>query len=249
VSALTLNTCEISISDFWRWAAWKVFGGDPYRSGMEAVGSAWTERKGVICFITVAGFLNGDGFQKMRADLRRDAEDIWVIDCTPEGHQPPVSSRIFEGVQQPVCIVMAAKLATTDETKPARVHFRALPTGSREDKFKALAGMSLDGPGWIDGASDWRAPFLPAAEDDWASYPGLEDLFDYNGSGVMAGRTWVIAPDAQSLRDRWKRLVSEPDPEVKAMIFHPHQGGDRHVAKVGERDLGGSSPSACFSSG
>ncbi len=69
---------------FWRWAAWKVFGGAPYRSGTaaEAVDD-WTHRKGVVCLITVAGFLNGPGFQKMRADLRRDADEIWVIDCSP----------------------------------------------------------------------------------------------------------------------------------------------------------------------
>ena len=84
---------------FWRWAAWKVFGGDPYRSGTDASEAAdWTNRKGIVCFITVAGFLNGPGFQKMRADLRRDADEIWVIHCSPEGHQPPVSGRIFQGV-------------------------------------------------------------------------------------------------------------------------------------------------------
>lgn len=86
---------------FWRWAAWKVFGGDPFRSGTDQSDGVWTHRRGVVCFITVAGFLNGPGFQKMRGDLRRDAEEIWVIDCSPEGHQPAVSTRVFQGVQQP----------------------------------------------------------------------------------------------------------------------------------------------------
>jgi predicted helicase len=40
---------------FWRWATWKVFDHNPQQS------------TGVVCFITVAGFLNGPGFQKMRA--------------------------------------------------------------------------------------------------------------------------------------------------------------------------------------
>ena len=64
---------------FWRWATWKVFGdGDPSRiEGREQ------DRKGIVCFITVAGFLNGPGFQKMRAELRSDADEIWVIDCSP----------------------------------------------------------------------------------------------------------------------------------------------------------------------
>ena len=88
---------------FWRWATWKVFGEPPVEGEAPRA-----DRKGVVCFITVAGFLNGPGFQKMRADLRRDADEIWVIDATPEGHQPQVSSRIFHGVQQPVRIVIAA---------------------------------------------------------------------------------------------------------------------------------------------
>jgi hypothetical protein len=206
---------------FWRWAAWKVFGGDPFYGGRDRTEAVWTHRRGVVCFITVAGFLNGPGFQKMRADLRRDADEIWVIDCTPEGHQPPVSSRVFQGVQQPVCIVMASRLAGTDPLKPAHVRFRSLPEGPREDKFDALAGFGLDDGGWVDGSSEWRAPFLPAGAADWTSYPALEDLFDYNGSGVMTGRTWVIAPDAESLRKRWAALTAERDPAKKQRLFHP----------------------------
>lgn len=225
---------------FWRWAAWKVFGGDPFRSGTDQTAiDDWTKRKGVICFITVAGFLNGPGFQKMRADLRRDADEIWVIDCTPEGHQPPQASRVFGGVQQPVCIVMASRKANVERTTPARVRFRALPEGSKEDKFAAIAAIGLDDDGWVEAPSDWRAPFLPAGAADWVSYPALEDLFLYNGSGVMTGRTWVIAPDAQSLKDRWTRLISETDPVAKEKLFHPHMNGDRKVAKVVRESLAG----------
>ncbi len=225
---------------FWRWAAWKVFGGDPYRSGVDKTEAAdWTRRKGIVCFITVSGFLNGPGFQKMRADLRRDADEIWVIDCSPEGHQPPVASRVFEGVQQPVCIVMASRRASADKTTPARVRFRALPEATREDKFQAIDAMGLDDDGWVDAPSGWREPFLPAGAADWVGYPALEDLFLYNGSGVMTGRTWVIAPDAQSLKDRWKRLVEEKDPERKATLFHPHMNGDRTVFKVVRESLAG----------
>src|SRR5690606_36746042 len=82
---------------FWRWATWKAFGdGDA-----AAIEDRPRDRKGIVSFITVAGFLNGPGFQRMRARLRRDADEIWVIDCSPEGHQPAVSTRIFQGVQQP----------------------------------------------------------------------------------------------------------------------------------------------------
>ncbi len=223
---------------FWRWAAWKVFGGDTFRGGTDKSELRdWTERRGIVAFITVAGFLNGPGFQKMRADLRRDADEIWVVDCSPEGHQPPVRSRIFEGVQQPVCIVLAARRNGERAAGNARVRFRALSEGPREKKFSELVSISLDDDGWIDSPADNRAPFLPAGAADWVGYPALEDLFVYNGSGVMAGRTWVVAPDAFSLQRRWERLVDEKDPTRKEALFHPHMNGDRTVAKVVRESL------------
>lgn len=219
---------------FWRWAAWKVFEDAAGRFGRAA-----EHREGIVSFITVAGFLNGPGFQKMRADLRRDTSEIWVIDGSPEGHQPEVASRIFQGVQQPVCIVMACRFPGCNPDTPARVRYRALPPGRREAKFQALDAVTLDGTGWTDCPAEWRAPFLPAAAGAWADFPALTDLFLYNGSGVMPGRTWVIAPDAQSLRDRWDRLVSETDPARKERLFHPHLQGDRTLKKVLKQGLPG----------
>ncbi|MEO6014045.1 MAG: N-6 DNA methylase [Devosia sp.] len=105
---------------FWRWAAWKVF----HSGWKDSTGLPETDAEGVVCFITVAGFLNGPGFQKMRADLRESCSEIWVIDCTPEGHQPEVATRIFQGVQQPVCIVIAARQKANDRKAQARVRYR-----------------------------------------------------------------------------------------------------------------------------
>ena len=208
---------------FWRWATWKVFDHDPLND------------TGIVCFITVAGFLNGPGFQRMRDYLRRTADRIWVIDCSPEGHQPDVPTRIFQGVQQPVCIVLVARSKEKKTVKPAAVRYTALPAGKREEKFAALAKLKLASKAWQDCSTDWRAPFLPAATGEWGSYPALDELFAYNGSGVMPGRTWVIAPDAESLGQRWRKLI-RAKPEQKEELFHPHlrggQPGDKHVNKV-----------------
>jgi len=228
---------------FWRWATWKVFDHGP------------GAKTGIVCYITVAGFLGGPGFQKMREYLRRTCDDIWVIDCSPEGHQPEVNTRIFQGVQQPVCIVLASRSAKNNPDVPAKVHFIALPKGHRSEKFKALAALRIDdGPRagkagrvredgggdaphseWTEASSDGRAPFLPASTGAWATFPKLEDLFIYDGSGVMPGRTWIIAPDAESLGQRWQKLVHAPADE-KELLFHPHENkeglGDRHSKRV-----------------
>ncbi|MGA2793881.1 MAG: type ISP restriction/modification enzyme [Roseiarcus sp.] len=220
---------------FWRWATLKVFGSGRFA----ATGLPDTDEEGIVCFITVAGFLNGPGFEKMRDDLRRTCSNVWVIDCSPEGHQPDVPTRIFQGVQQPVCIVLAARKLGKDADKPADVRFRALPKGKREEKFKALAALSLDVKGWIDCPTDWRAPFLPQVGGKWADFARLTDLFAYDGSGVMPGRTWIIAPDKSTLEDRWERLIKEKDEKKREELFHPHEGGDKTSTKASKVGLAG----------
>jgi len=218
---------------FWRWATWKVFDQDP------------TANTGIVCFITVAGFLNGPGFEKMRDYLRRQTDEIWVIDCSPEGHQPEVNTRVFQAVQQPVCIVLASRSPKAREDTPAIVRFRPLPAGHRRDKFKALMNLRLGGAGWVECSTQWRAPFLPAATGAWSTFPALADLFVYNGSGVMPGRTWVIAPDGESLERRWQTLIHASS-DRKEDLFHPHlrrgQPGDKHSNRVVTKGLPGYEP-------
>ena len=237
-SARTASTCKNLYVYFWRWATLKVFGSGRFA----ATGSPDTDEEGIVCFITVAGFLNGPGFQKMRDDLRRTCSDIWVIDCSPEGHQPDVPTRIFQGVQQPVCIVLAARKLGKDDNMPARVRFRALPKGKREEKFSALAALSFDTKDWVDCPADWRAPFLPQVGGKWADFAPLHSLFIFAGPGVMPGRTWVVAADRETLQRRWDALIAEKDPKRKEELFHPQlrkgKVASRHVNKVVEQHLG-----------
>lgn len=223
---------------FWRWATLKVFG-----SGhREAVGGN-KDGSGIICFITVAGFLNGPGFEKMRQELRRDCAAIWVVDCSPEGHRPAVNTRIFQGVQQPVCIVLAARTPDKDRTAPAKLKFLTLPEGHREQvKFAALETLSLKSKGWRDGPTGWREPFLPLHEGVWGRSPALMDVFDWCGPGMIAGRSWVISPDGETLSTRWEALQNERDPVRKERLYHPQMRGNkvasRHLHKIVSDSLG-----------
>lgn len=218
---------------FWRWAAWKVF-----EQGAGGTG----ETDGIVSYITVAGFLNGPGFQKMRADLRAKCDEIWVIDCSPEGHQPEVATRIFQGVQQPVCIVIASRSPDTDEAVPATVRYRPLGAGRREAKFEELAKITLDGKGWADCSPNWRAPFLPARGGSWGDFWPLDKVIGNLGSGIMTGRTWAISPDARTLEARWTKLVTESNETTKELLFHPQlrkgKVAARHIRKVVYESLG-----------
>ncbi len=224
---------------FWRWATWKVFG-----TGLHAsTGLEDTDKSGIVCFITASAFLGGPGFERMREDLRRSCQAIWVIDCSPEGHQPDVPTRIFQAMQQPICITLAARALGKDLDMPARVRFHALRAGRREDKFAELAKLKLEGAGWADCPAGWRDPFLPMSASAWATLAPLKNFFSYNGSGVMPGRTWIIAPDAESLRERWSRLILERSSKEKEALFHPHlrnnKPGDKHIRKRVSRGLAG----------
>lgn len=88
---------------FWRWATWKVFGD-------AAASQAGPERKGIVCFITVAGFLNGPGFQAMRDDLRRTADGgrdlgdrLLARGASAGGRQPRLPGRATAGVHRAGC--------------------------------------------------------------------------------------------------------------------------------------------------
>ncbi|TDT31354.1 type ISP restriction/modification enzyme [Naumannella halotolerans] len=191
---------------FWRWATDKVFDQPLEDGGID-------DGRGIVCFITVAGFLGGPGFSQMRAYLRERADAVYIIDCSPEGHQPPHSTRIFQGVQQPICITLAVRDGSTGDG-PATVYYRSLQSGPRKEKFVELKSISLDAAdadsGWELAGTSPYDPFWPAAAAEWSSYPSLEDLFLYDGSGTMLGRTWPVAPDRQTLTDRWNAFTGAP---------------------------------------
>lgn len=190
---------------FWRWATWKVFDAHP------------ADRDGVICFITTSGYLKGPGFAGMRRYLRENAAEGWVIDCTPEGHQPEVATRIFGGVQQPVAIGVFVRRAATDTTTPANIKFRSV-RGRQAAKFDALKAVDLDDTHWETCPDDWTAPFLPAGGDEWQASPSLGDLMPWVNQGVVGGRTWVYAPLADTLQHRWTDLLNAPK-EQRAALF------------------------------
>ena len=143
-----------------------------------------------------------------------------------------------QGVQHPVCIVLASRSRTPGQGA-ARVRYRALAKGRREAKFAELATVSLGGKGWSDCPADPRATFLPELREGWGAFAALDAIIGDCGSGVMPGRTWIIAPDGVSLKRRWQRLIDEPNAEKRELLFHPHEGGDRSVKKGDAKGLTG----------
>jgi hypothetical protein len=171
----------------------------------------------VVAFVTVSGFLAGPGFAAMRSYLRRTADAVWVINCSPEGHQPEVPTRVFAGVQQPICITMAVRDGSTGPDEMAKVLYTEV-TGLRTEKFAQLAALQLGGDQWEPCPDDWRAPFLPAGSADWRAMPALDELLGWSGSGTMPGRTWPIGPSVDVLKRRWERLIEAPEVQKPELL-------------------------------
>lgn len=198
---------------FWRWATWKVWESTPSEPDGDA---------GIVCFISTSGYLTGPAFTGMREYLRRHASEGWIIDVTPEGQTPDIPTRIFPGVRQPLAIGIFVRKPDTSDQFPAVIHYRSV-SGSQHEKFADLAAITLDGTGWRAARTGWTEPLTPAADSQWDTFPALSDLMPWYSPGVFPTRTWVYAPDPETLRRRWRTLLSESDPAVQSAMFKETQ--------------------------
>lgn len=180
---------------FWRWATWKVF---EYHQDAPT---------GIVALISPSAYLTGRGFAGMRTYLRQTADEGWIIDLSPEGHQPDVATRIFPEVQQPLCIGIFLRRGPPQPHTPGMIHYIAVSWRQRE-KFDRLGELRFDGPGWATCPAGLQAPFMPELDRAWTDSPPLDDLFPWSSRGVTPGRTWVYAPDRETLALRWRQFIA-----------------------------------------
>jgi predicted helicase len=122
---------------FWRWATWKVF--DAHAADTD----------GIIAFITPSSFTTGAGYAGMREYLRRNTDEGWIIDLSPEHFRSEASTRVFPGVPHKLSIAVFARYARRDRENPARIHYIAA-AGDRQDKFGFLAVLDMRNERWAD---------------------------------------------------------------------------------------------------
>ncbi|MGW3961193.1 type ISP restriction/modification enzyme [Amycolatopsis sp. NPDC005003] len=200
---------------FWRWATWKAFDAHP------------ADPAGVVALVCPSGFATGEGFAGMREYLRRTADEGWFIDLTPEGHQPPISTRFFRENQQPICVAIFIRRGSPTPEVPALIH-RLSVSGTIPEKERALDRLQVDGQ-WDTCSSSWSAPFRSAGDELWSSMPPLTDLMPWQSPGVKPNRTWVYAPDRGSLHARWRTLV-QADADAKSALFY--ESRDANLRRV-----------------
>ena len=196
---------------FWRWALWKVLEHETAHG------------PGVISFISASSYLDGDAFGGMREHLRRQCDDIWILDLGGEGRGARRSDNVF-AIQTPVEIAVAVRAKAAKPDMPAAVHYARID-GTRDEKLAELDAISgFSSVAWQDCPADWQAPFRPAGQGVYFGWPLLTDLMPWQHSGVQLKRTWPIAPDVETLERRWRGLLNAED---RSTAFHGT--GDREI--------------------
>ena len=190
---------------FWRWALWKVF---EHKT---------TLGHGIVSYISASSYLEGDAFCGMREHMRRLCDEIWILDLGGEGRGTRKTENVF-AIQTPVAIAVAVRYGSGDRNAPAKVHIARID-GTRDEKLQALDAIeSVSDITWEDCPDAWQAPFRVAGIGEYFGWPLLTDLFPWQQVGIKAGRTWVIAPDASTLQNRWRALM-QAEKDERAVLF------------------------------
>lgn len=181
---------------FWRWALWKVF---------ENKGGP-----GIVSFITAASYLRGPGFAGMRQVMRETFDDLWIIDLEGDNLGARKTENVF-AIQTPVAIAVGVRYGDSQPGTPAAVHYTRV-SGTQAEKLHTLAQVSrFTDLSWRPCLPGWIDPFLPTGDKPYWNWPLVIDLFPWQVNGVMAGRTWPISPDVETLHKCWRDLMKSKE--------------------------------------
>ncbi len=196
---------------FWRWALWKVF------DSKTAAGP------GVVSYISASSYIDGDAFCGMREHMRRQCDEIWILDLGGEGRGTRQDDNVFT-IQTPVAIAIAFRNGDADTETPATVRYARIE-GKRAEKLKQLDHIgSLESVQWQECPTEWQAAFRPESAGKYMHWPELTVLFPWQHSGVQLKRTWPIGTTKEVLEKRWERLLTWKD---RAIAFR--ETGDRLI--------------------
>ncbi len=207
---------------FWRWALWKTF------EHILATGP------GIVSYISASSFVDGDAFLGMRRWMRKQCDEIFIIDLGGEGRGTRQDDNVF-AIQTPVAITVAVRYGGPQPDKPAKTHYTRVE-GSRAAKLARLEALNALGDlRWDDCPDDWDAPFRPAGKGAYFDLPLLTDVMPWQTSGAQIKRTWPVAPEREALDVRWQALLAAPD-RARAFKETRDRKVDRPVASLDGRE-------------
>ncbi|WP_309753704.1 N-6 DNA methylase, partial [Novosphingobium sp.] len=208
---------------FWRWALWRMFEGQ--------------NCGGIITFITASSYLTGPGFVGVREVMRRNFDELWIIDLGGDNLGARKTPNVF-AIQIPVAIALGIRNPNAAPDTPAKVHYAKIEADTRDQKLTKLEKInSLSDLSWLECSGDWQAPFMPLGKGAFFDWPRVIDLFPYHTAGAVFYRSWPIGETVEVLSARWKRLRSAKTQDRKALF---KESRDRKTGyKVGDSGLSG----------
>jgi predicted helicase len=148
---------------FWRWALWRTF--ERQQSG------------GIITFITASSFLGGPAFVGMRQYMRREFDEIYVINLGGDLLGTRKTPNVFN-IQTPVAITLGIRSGNRQTSKPAEVKYLRIEAQHRQGKLEALEALGPIGAlPWEKVSDGWMDPFYPRSNASYFFWPELIDIF------------------------------------------------------------------------
>jgi predicted helicase len=209
---------------FWRWAAWQSTELPP--------------GPGVIAFITASSYLDGVSMGGLRSLLRRDFDELWIVDLGGEGRGAHVEENVFE-IRTPVAIAFGVRSAggRKDSDAPCTVRYLRI-RGNRDEKFAGLRELELMEVDTTEVPGSGLDVLTPRTDSEYSTWPEVTDLFPVIFPGVKAGRTWVIGPSRGVLKLRMQELIAA-SPRQRQQLFKDSPTGRKVADRLGRTNMPG----------
>lgn len=187
---------------FWRWATWRAF---------DRFGSP-----GVVSFITASSYLRGPGFVGMREEMRRLADDIYVLDLEGDQKGARKTENVFN-ILIPVAVGTLVRTQPLRPPGPGDAWYRRV-IGTRPEKLRTAASwMNLRSIEWLGVSGKSQEALMSGGEADFDQWPRITDLFPWQHSGAQFKRKWVIAESKETLVRRWSAFLESSS---RAQLFY-----------------------------
>ncbi|MFM2273153.1 MAG: hypothetical protein RL702_2218 [Pseudomonadota bacterium] len=200
---------------FWRWALWRLF-------EQQTCG-------GIVTFITASSFLGGPAFVGMREHMRREFDEIYVINLGGDLLGTRKTPNVFN-IQTPVAITIGVRSGTRDTEMAAQVRYIRVEAEDRASKLLALDGLEkIETLPWEEVSDGWMDPFYPKSNGAYFFWPELTNIFPWQHSGVQFKRNWPIAETKELANERVKRLLEANGTARKKL----YKETDRKITRKG----------------
>jgi hypothetical protein len=199
---------------FWRWALWRLF--EQQKCG------------GIITFITASSFLGGPAFVGMREYMRREFDEIYVINLGGDLLGTRKTPNVFN-IQTPVAITLGIRSGKRERENPATVRYLRVEAADRAGKLTQLESLGQIGSlPWEAVSKNWSDPFYPRSNASYFFWPELTEIFPWQHSGSQFKRVWPIGENKSVLEKRWQRFCGSAA-DYRKKLFKETR--DRKIAR------------------